>query len=129
MIRGRGRLISLLKLYKFSFFCLPLCVLHMSCYRPLVRTLHTFIEGGHGFVTGPNLNLFKVGACRGARRSNLICALDLRLLHIFPRFSSPKHIIHFFPIKMHLVFDYCFDFVDVGASFAEKAEICQCFLS
>lgn len=94
-----------------------------SVLPPLVPALGTLVEGGHGFVGRADLDLHEVGARAGAAG-----ALGVNLVYVFPGLLASEHVVHFFPLQLHLLLELLVEHEDVGARLAEEAEVRYSFL-
>ena len=88
-----------------------------------MAAFRTSIEDGRRLIARPDLDFHEVSPLAAA-------ATDVRTLNrggmrVLPRFHTSEHIVHFFPLEVHLVLEFSLNAVDVGAGAAEEAEITQ----
>ena len=88
-----------------------------------MAAFRTPIEDGRRLIARPDLDFHEVSTLAAA-------ATDVRTLNrggmrVLPRFHTSEHIVHFFPLEVHLVLEFGLNAVDVGAGAAEEAEITQ----
>ena len=58
----------------------------------------------------------------------VVNALNCRLIDIFPGLCSSKHVVNLLTVKVHLVFEFLFNYENVRTRFAEEAEVVECLL-
>ena len=88
-----------------------------------MAAFRTSIEDGRRLIARSDLDFHKVSTLAAA-------AADVRTLNrggmrVLPCFHSSEHIVHFFPLEVHLVLEFGLNAVNVGAGAAEEAEITQ----
>ena len=83
----------------------------------------TSIEDGGRLVARSDLDFHEVSTLAAA--ATHFRALDGGRMRVLPCFHTPKHIVHFFPLEVHLVLEFGLNAVDVWAGPAEEAEIAQ----
>lgn len=92
---------------------------------PAMPTLHVaaLVEGGHGFVGGPCLNLHEVGAVVFTSGARLVCGI-----HILPGSSTAQDVVDFFQFGIFSAGDLPRHIVDVGTRGTTEAVSVWTFL-
>ena len=83
----------------------------------------TSIEDGRRLVARSDLDFHEVGTLASAATD--VRALDGGGMRVLPCFHTSKHIVHLFPLEVHLVLEFGLNAVNVRAGPTEEAEITQ----
>ena len=88
-----------------------------------MAAFRTSIEDGRRLIARSDLNFHEVSPLAAAATD--VRALDGGGMCVLPCLHTSEHIVHFFPLEVHLILEFGLNAVDVGAGAAKEAEITQ----
>ena len=100
--------------------CIELNLHISSRFVPHIVALGAPIEYSLRLISRPHLNCFEISL---VIVTSLLLALFLSRVNVLPGICAAKHIVHFLPYQVLLLFDLVLHFEDIGTCFAVEAEL------